>query len=157
MPGTWLEASAALGPQDVMATGATGSGNKLSSFQKRLSVCRKLAGERFQKGVCLGHQTAALDSLSPWHEPYNTEERRWVWQQKPSIIFIPIELSGSQGDRTGDRLTPGVFIFQFLPQRETLISRGRSSRGDTHIHTDTHRHRHTHTHIWEPNSGSRQL
>lgn len=62
MPGTRLEASAALRPQDLMAAGATGSGNKLSSFQKcGLSVCSSWLEKGF-RNVCLGHLKAASDS-----------------------------------------------------------------------------------------------
>lgn len=59
MTGTRLEASAALELQDLMATEATSSGNKLSS--SRIVYLQQLAGERFQKGVCLGHLKAASD------------------------------------------------------------------------------------------------
>lgn len=43
-----------------MATGATGSGNKISS-SRHVVYLQQLAEERFQKGVCLGQPKAASD------------------------------------------------------------------------------------------------
>lgn len=59
MPGTRLEASAALELQDLMATGATSSRNKFSS-SRIVVYLQQLAGERFQKGVCWGTQRQPL-------------------------------------------------------------------------------------------------
>ena len=74
--GTQLEARAAVGPQDLMATGATSSGNKLSSSQKcRFSVCSSWQEKGFRKTHAWGTRRQPLTLLSPWHKPYNTEER----------------------------------------------------------------------------------
>ncbi|ELK15335.1 hypothetical protein PAL_GLEAN10004887 [Pteropus alecto] len=60
MPGTRLEASAALGLQDLMATGTTSSRNKLSS-SRHVVYLQQLAGESFQKRGCPEHRKAASD------------------------------------------------------------------------------------------------
>lgn len=59
--GTQLEARAAVGPQDLMATGPTSSGNKLSSSQKcRFSVCSSWQEKGFRKTHAWGTQRQPL-------------------------------------------------------------------------------------------------
>lgn len=63
-----------------MATGATGSGNKISS-SRHVIYLQQLAEERVQKGVSGAAEGSLGPFLSPWHKAYNTEARPWIWQQ----------------------------------------------------------------------------
>lgn len=133
-----------------MASGATGSGNKLSS--SRNVVClQQVAGERFQKSVCLGHPKAASDPASPPGIGRTTLKEGRGFDNGAFNGLHSTELGCSQDDWTGDEPTRGEsrsFGFSLILKH---LHPGAPVQGKTN--TQTHKHTHTHTQSWEPNSG----
>ena len=57
---------------------------------------------------------------------------------EPSAVFKPAAPGGSQGEGRRQANSKRLSILQFLPQPETHVSWGHSSRRHTHTHTHTH-------------------
>lgn len=85
MPGTWLEASAALGPQDLMATWVlvleTSSQLPRNIFCLCFVFClQQLAGERFQKMCACGIRRQPLTLPFPLAKALQRRGKAVVWQ-----------------------------------------------------------------------------
>lgn len=103
-------------------------------FPEMSLLCSSWQGKGFRKMHAWGTRTQPLTPFSPWHKPYNTEERPLVWQwslqQSSSLQSL-----GALRAKAGDRLTPrDSRSFSFSPNRKHVYP-GATVQGKTHTHT----------------------
>ena len=112
-------------------------------------LCSSWQKKGFRKMHAWGTRTQPLTPFSPWHKPYNTEERPLVWQRSLQQSSS-LQRLGALRAKAGDRLTPrDSRSFSFSPNRKHMYP-GATVQGETHTHTHTHAHADSHSHLRNP-------